>query len=129
MLADALVAADTRTALQTYLRLRRQGERITGLTYLMASRLRDALAVAQRLEQGESSAEIARTLRMPARAAERFIGDVARSDPSRLGAALGVLADLEIDTRGGAPLRASRTRQAGLDEETLATRAISAIAH
>ncbi len=126
-LADALVGADSRTALHTYLRLRRQGERITGLTYLMASRLRDALAVALRLEHGESAAEIARGLRMPARAAERFLADVARSDPARLRGALGVLATLELDTRGGAPLRAARSGHAALSEDTLAVRALAAI--
>ena len=64
---------------------------------------------------------------MPARAAERFVADVARSDPERLRAALGVLADLELDTRGGAPLRSGRSRLAVLQEDTLALRAIGAI--
>jgi DNA polymerase III subunit delta len=125
--ADALVAADTRAATLSYLRLRRQGERISGLTYLMASRLREALAVALRLRAGESTAEIARGLRMPPRAAERFIADVARSEPERLRAALGTLADLELDTRGGAVLRSDRRELAALDEDTLALRAIAAI--
>ncbi len=35
-LADALVAADAREATRTYLRLRQQGERLSGLSYLMA---------------------------------------------------------------------------------------------
>jgi DNA polymerase-3 subunit delta len=126
-LADALVGADERAATTSYLRLRRQGERISGLIYLMASRLREALAVSLRLQAGESAAEIARSLRMPARAAERFLTDVARSDPQRLRAALGVLADLELNTRGGAQLRADRTVYATLDEDTLAVRAITAI--
>ena len=126
-LADALVAADTRAATLSYLRLRRQGERISGLTYLMASRLREALAVSLRLQAGESAAEVARGLRMPARAAERFLADVARSEPERLRAALGVLADLELDTRGGAVLRSDRRELAALDEDTLALRAIAAI--
>ena len=43
-LADALVAGDSREAARAYVRLREQGERLAGLTYLMASRLRDALA-------------------------------------------------------------------------------------
>jgi DNA polymerase-3 subunit delta len=128
VLADALVGGDAREATLTYLRLRRQGERLGGLAYLMASRVREALAVAVRLQAGESPAEIKRTLRMPARAAERFIADVARSDPERLRAALGVLADLELDTRGGAPLRAGRSRRSFLDEDTLALRAIGSIA-
>ncbi len=126
-LADALVAADRREAAVSYLRLRQQGERLSGLTYLMAQRLRDALAVSLRLRAGESVAEVKRGLRMPARAAERFVADVARSDPERLRAALGALADLELDARGGAPLLASRTPLAGLEEDTLALRTIEAI--
>jgi DNA polymerase-3 subunit delta len=127
VLADALVGGDPREATLAYLRLRRQGERLGGLAYLMASRLREALAVAVRLQAGESAAEIKRSLRMPSRAAERFLADVARSDPERLRGALGVLADLELDTRGGAQLRAGRSRVSGLHEDTLALRAITAI--
>jgi len=126
-LADALVAADGRAATSTYLRLRHQGERISGLTYLMAGRLREALAISVRLQAGESAAEVARSLRMPTRAAERLVGDVKRGDPERLRAALGVLADLELDTRGGAPLRTDRTGRAALQEDTLALGAIAAI--
>lgn len=126
-LADALVAADRREATLAYLGLRRQGERITGLTYLMASRLREARAVAERLQAGEPAREIARGLRMPPRVAERFLADVGRSDPARLGRALAALADLELDTRGGAPLRGARTGRASLDEDTLAVRAIAEI--
>jgi DNA polymerase-3 subunit delta len=131
-LADALVAADGRLATISYLRLRQQGERLPGLTYLMAQRLRDALAISLRLRDGESVAEIKRGLRMPARAAERLVADVARSDPERLREALGALADLELDSRGGAPLGVSRTllgrrSVAGLEEDTLALRAIEAI--
>ncbi|MGO9319342.1 MAG: DNA polymerase III subunit delta [Solirubrobacteraceae bacterium] len=126
-LADALVGADGREATLSYLRLREQGERLSGLTYLMAQRLRDALAVALRLQAGESVAEIKRGLRMPARAAERFVADVARTDLERLRAALAALADLELDTRGGAPLASSRTALAGLAEDTIALRAIETI--
>jgi DNA polymerase-3 subunit delta len=127
VLADALVGGDPREATLAYLRLRRQGERLGGLAYLMASRLREALAVAVRLQAGESAAEVKRGLRMPARAAERFVADVARSDPERLRAALCTLADLELDTRGGAQLRAHSARRSGLHEDTLALRAIAAI--
>jgi len=82
VLADALVGGDAREATLTYLRLRRQGERLGGLGYLMASRVREALAVALRLQAGESAAEVKRTLRMPSRAAERFVADVAAATPS-----------------------------------------------
>ncbi|MCW3019016.1 MAG: polymerase delta subunit, partial [Solirubrobacterales bacterium] len=64
---------------------------------------------------------------MPPRAAERFVADVARTDVERLRAALAALADLELDTRGGAPLASSRTTLAGLGEDTLALHAIEAI--
>jgi len=126
-LADALVAGDGGEATLSYLRLRQQGERLSGLTYLMAQRLRDAVAVAARLQAGESVAEIKRGLRMPARAAERFVADVAKSDIERLRGALAALADLELDTRGGAPLTGSRTALTGLGEDTLALHAIEMI--
>jgi DNA polymerase-3 subunit delta len=126
-LADALVAADGPAATLHYLRLRAQGERLPGLLYVMAQRLRDAHAVATRLQTGEPPGEIKRGLRMPARAADRFIADVTRSDPDRLRRALQTLADLELDSRGGAAVAAGRSPLAGLDEDTLALRAIAAI--
>jgi len=127
-LADALVGGELRGATLAYLRLRQQGERLAGLTYLMASRLREAVAVSARLQRGQSAAEVKRSLRMPARAAERFVADVARNDPERLRAALAMLAELELDTRGGALLTACRSPLAGLDEDTVAQRTIEAIA-
>jgi DNA polymerase III subunit delta len=126
-LADALVSGDAGRSLRLYLRLRAQGERLTGLLYLMASRLREAEAVSVRLEAGEPHAEVKRSLRMPSRAADRLIADVARSDPERLRAALCRLADLELDTRGGPPLSFTRTALSSLGEDTLAVRAILAI--
>lgn len=126
-LADALVGGDRREATLCYLRLRQQGERLSGLIYLIAQRLRDAIAIAVRLQAGQSTAEVKRGLRMPARAAERFVADVARTDPDRLRRALGALADLELDSRGGAQLGAGRSALAALDEDTLAVRAIETI--
>jgi DNA polymerase III subunit delta len=126
--ADALVGADAPEATRAYMRLRAQGERISGLVYLMAQRLRDAEGVAGRLRQGESPAQVKRTLRMPPRAAERFVADVERTDPERLRAALCRIADLELDTRGGPQLSESRTPLCSLEEDTLALRAILAIA-
>ena len=126
-LADALVGRDRREAALTYLRLRHQGERLSGLTYLMAARLRDALAVALRLRAGESVAEVKRGMRMPPRAAERFVADVARTDPDRLREALVALANLEVDSRGGAVLSIGRAPLAGMSEDTLALHAIEAM--
>jgi DNA polymerase-3 subunit delta len=126
-LADALVAGDRREAVLTYMRLRDQGERLSGLTYLMAQRLRDALAVAVRLRAGESVAEVKRGMRMPPRAAERFVADISRTDPERLREALIVLAGLEVDARGGALIAVGRAPLAAMGEDTVALRAIEAM--
>ena len=126
-LADALVGANGREATLAYMRLREQGERLSGLIYLMAQRLRDALYVSSRLQAGESAASVKRGLRMPSRAAERFVADVAAGDPQRLRAALGAIADLELDSRGGAVIAADRAPLAALTEDTLAVRAIQTI--
>jgi DNA polymerase III subunit delta len=127
-LADALVGANGADATRCYLRLREQGERLPWLTSVMAQRLREALAISLRLSSGESAAEVKRSLRMPSRAAERLVADASRSDPERLRRALAVLADLELDCRGGAPVTGSRSALAALSEDTLALRAIETIA-
>jgi DNA polymerase-3 subunit delta len=93
----------------------------------MASRLREALAVALRLQDGASAADVRRGLRMPAKAAERFVAVLARADPERLRGALAALADLELDSRGGAQVSAWRDGRAMLGEDTLALRAIAAM--
>jgi DNA polymerase-3 subunit delta len=126
-LADALVGGDTAQATLSYLRVRRQGERLAGLTYLMAQRVREALQIALRLQAGESVADVRRGLRMPPRAAERFVADVAKADPDRLRRALEALADMELDSRGGAAIVASRSPYATLDEDTIALHAIETI--
>jgi DNA polymerase-3 subunit delta len=126
-LADALLGSDPAQALSLYLRLREQGERASGLIYLMAQRLREALDISLRLAAGESAAAVRRGLRMPPRAAERLVADVARSEPQRLRAALTVLAALELDSRGGAPIASARGTLAAMSEDTLAVRAIEAI--
>jgi len=119
-LADALVARDGAAATRAYLELRDQGERLTGLLFLIARRLRDALDVATRLAAGESAAQVRRTLRMPPKAAERFLADVQRSDVTGLREALAIVADLELASRGGS--------RGGLQEDTLALEAIAMIA-
>ncbi len=128
-LADALLAGDRSVALSRLTSLRAQGESLAGLVYAITRRLRDAVVVSERLAAGESPAQIRGSLRpMPPRAAERFIAAVAATDPSRLKAALGVLADLEQDSRGGSPLPAARGPENGLEEDSLAVRAVEAIA-
>ncbi|MDX6697246.1 MAG: polymerase subunit delta [Solirubrobacteraceae bacterium] len=98
-LADALVARDGPAATRVYLELRAQGERLTGLLFQMARRVREALEVAEKLEAGESPAQVRKRLRMPPKAAERFVADVQRTDRDALRGALEHLADLELDSR------------------------------
>jgi DNA polymerase-3 subunit delta len=102
-LADALVAGDEAAATSLYLALRAQGERVPGLMYWMAQRVRQALEVARALEDGESPAQIKRRLRMPARAADRLIVDAREAGIDKLAGALEQLADLELASRGGGP--------------------------
>ncbi len=106
-LADALVSRDGLAAAATYLALRAQGERLSGLIYLMAQRVRLALEVVQALDRGESAAQIKRGLRMPSRAADRLIADAQRSGEDRLRRALEEIADLEHSSRGGARVSAN----------------------
>jgi DNA polymerase III subunit delta len=119
-LADALVTGDPQTATQAFLELRAQGERIPGLIYWMAQRLRDALEVAQALEAGAPTAQVKRTLRMPSRAGDRLIADASRTGAQRLRRALEEIADLELESRGGG--------SGGASEDTAALRAIQRIA-
>ena len=126
-LGDALVAGDAALSTATYLRLREQGERVAGLTYLLASRLRDAVAIAEQLAAGRSPAEVKRGLRMPPKAAERLVRNVERRDPAQLRRAIGALARLELDTRGGAVLLTDRDALAEMEEDTLVQRAIEGI--
>jgi len=126
-LADALVAGDSAAVSVTYLRLRQQGERLSGLTYLIASRLRESLAISLRLASGEPAAEIKRGLRMPSRAADRLIADVSRAEPERFRRALATMARLELDSRGGALLVSERGPMANMGEDTIAQRAFEEI--
>ncbi len=100
-LADAVLAGDGPAAMGLYLTLRVQGERVPGLLFWMAQRLRQAAEVAARLEADEAAGQIKRGLRMPSRAADRLIADARRSGSERLRRALEQLADLELASRGG----------------------------
>ncbi len=118
-LADALVGGDAATAVSIYLALRIQGERLSGLIYSMAQRVRTAIEVAQTLEGGEPAAQVKRGLRMPSKAADRLIADARRSGSERLRAILERIADLELDSRGGG--------SGGVAEDTAALLALAQI--
>lgn len=106
-LADALLARDRAAAVRIHLALRAQGERLGGLIYLIAQRLRTAHQVAVAIEAGQSVAQVRRTLRMPAAAAERLIADATAAGSERLQEAIIELAELELATRGGGEAVAS----------------------
>jgi DNA polymerase-3 subunit delta len=112
-LADALVAGDRKTSVALLLELRQQGERVTGLIYNMVRRLRDGVAVAEALQAGQSTSQVKKGLRMPPRAADKFVKDVASRDVEALRRALAAMADLEVQSRGGE-----------LSEDTEAIRAV-----
>lgn len=119
-LADAVVAGDGEVATRALLELRQQGERIPGLLFGLVRKLRDAVQIAEALAAGRPGSEIRRTLRMPSFAADRLIADVRERDVQSYRLALELLADLELESRGGGA--------AALSEETMATRAVLAIA-
>jgi DNA polymerase-3 subunit delta len=119
-LADALVAGDARAATRSLLELRAQGERLPGLLYGMVRRLRDALAIAEALASGQPPAQVRKGLRMPSFAADRLIADVSKRDVESFRRALELMADLELESRGGGA--------AALSEETAAVRTVIAVA-
>jgi DNA polymerase-3 subunit delta len=119
-LADALVAGDAKTATRALLELRQQGERVPGLLYGMVRRLRDALGVAEALAAGQPAAQVKKTLRMPPFAADRLVSDVAKRDVDAFRRALELMADLELESRGGGG--------GVLSEDTAAVRAVIAAA-
>ena len=114
-LADALVAGDEKTAMRSLLELRQQGERLPSLLYQMVRRVRDALAIAEALAAGKPAAQVRKTLRMPSFAADRLIADVSRRDAEAYRRALELLADLEMESRGGGGGSLSEDTAAGDD--------------
>jgi DNA polymerase-3 subunit delta len=119
-LADAIVAGDQAHAMRALIELRGQGERVTGLLFTIVRRVRDAHDIAVALAAGEPPAQIKGRLRMPPFAADRLIADVRRRDVETYRRALELLADLELETRGGGA--------AALDEDTAAVRLVAEVA-
>jgi DNA polymerase-3 subunit delta len=120
-LADAVVAGDPRRAIRVLLELRVQGERTPGLLYQLVRKLRDALAIAEGLEAGRPAAQMKKGLRMSPKAADRFVAEVGRRDVDAFRRALVVMADLELESRGGGGDRV-------VAEDTAAVRAVIAAA-
>ena len=82
-------------------------------------RLRDALAIAEALAPARRPRRW-KGLRMPGFAADRLIADVAKRDVEAFRRGLAVMADLELESRGGGG--------GVLSEETEAVRALMAAA-
>ena len=117
-LVDALVARDRTAATRAFVELRGQGEPLARLVPLMARRVRDVLAIAERLEAGESPAQVKQNIRGNPWAAERRIAEARRSDADALRKALIALADLELASRGGEEL----------EDDTVALRMLEEVA-
>ena len=117
-LVDAIVAHDARTATTTYLELRSQGEDGGRLAGLIARRVREVLAITERLEGGASPADAAAGLKMSPYAAKRRVAEARQADAGSLRRALEAMARLELAGRG-----ASR-----LDFDTVALRTIAVVA-
>jgi DNA polymerase-3 subunit delta len=114
---DAIVVRDRTTATRRFLELRAQGESMPRLIPSMARRLREVLGIADRLQEGESAAQVKATTRGNPWAIGQRIKEAQRADPDALRAALVLLADLELDTRGSSEL----------DDDTSGLRAIGAM--
>ncbi|WCB94840.1 putative protein YqeN [Baekduia alba] len=117
-LVDALVARDRRTVFRSFLELREQGEAIGRLIPLMARRLREVLTIADRLEAGESPAQVKSSTKGSPWALDRRIKEARGTDPEMLRRALETLADLELQTRG----------MGDLDPDTATIRALGRMA-
>ena len=117
-LVDALVARDRRSVFRAFLELREQGEAVGRLIPLMARRLREVLAIADRLEAGESPAQVKSSTKGSPWALDRRIKEARATDPDALRRAIETLADLELQTRG----------MGELSDDTAAIRALGRMA-
>jgi len=117
-LVDALVARDRPTVIRAFLELREQGEGLGRLIPLMARRVREVLVIAERLEAGESPAQVKASAKGNPWAIDRRIKEARASEVEVLRRALETLARLELDSRG----------MGDLDDDTAAVRALGRIA-
>ncbi|MEA2246339.1 MAG: polymerase subunit delta [Solirubrobacteraceae bacterium] len=99
-LVDALVARDRAHATRAFLELRAQGESLPRLIPLMARRVREVLAIASRLEAGESPAQVKSSLKTSSWMADRRIKEARATDADALRRTLEALAELELASRG-----------------------------
>jgi DNA polymerase-3 subunit delta len=117
-LVDALISLDGGRTLRRYLELQDQGEAVGRLVATMNGRAREVYAIALRLEQGESPAQIKATLKGSPWALDHRIREARAVDAESMRGIVEALALLELDTRG----------QSTLDQGTSMIKAIVALA-
>jgi DNA polymerase-3 subunit delta len=100
-LADAIVAGDLRAALALAEQLEAHGERPGRLIFPLVRRLREVHRAAALLEAGVPEQKAAQALNAPPWLAKKTIARAKKADRALLERALCVLADLEIELRGG----------------------------
>jgi DNA polymerase-3 subunit delta len=109
-LADALVAGDLRACLALAEELESLGERAGRLVFPLSRRLREVHRAAALLESGVPEQKVAGALGAPPWLAKKTIARARKADRGSLERSLEVLAELEVDIRGGGDLQ--------LDEDT-----------
>ena len=100
-LADALVAGDLRAAMALAEELEAHGERPGRLMFPLVRRLREVHRAATLLEAGLPEQQAAKQLNAPPWLAKKTVARAKKADRALLERALIVLADLEIELRGG----------------------------
>jgi DNA polymerase III delta subunit len=100
-LADAVVEGDSAGSLAIAERLIGQGESVTGLSYMLSSRLRAAARAAAELEAGKTPKQVADAMPMHPYAAKMLVKRLGGRSPRELRDAVGAIADLEMWCRGG----------------------------
>jgi len=115
-LADALVAGDLRAALALAEELDSHGERPARLMFPIVRRLREVHTAAALLERGMPEQKAAAALKAPPWLAKKTVARAKKADRALLERALCVLAELEVELRGGG--------ERPLDEDTAFTLAL-----
>ena len=100
-LTDALVEGRAGPAILAAERLISQGESVTGLTYAIAKRLRQAHGAVAGLEAGRPPKQVASSLDMHPYAAQMLVKRVRGTSTDELRGAIAAIADLEVWSRGG----------------------------
>jgi DNA polymerase III subunit delta len=109
-LADALVAGDLRATFSIAERLESHGERPGRLVFPLVRRLREVHRVAALLDAGVPEGKVGEALRAPPWLVKKTVARARKADRAALERAICVLADLEVEMRGGGDLQ--------LDEDT-----------